>query len=255
MSDSYHIVIPARMASQRLPGKPLADVAGKPLIQHVFERARESAADAVVVATDSREVFEACRGFGAQAVMTSNRHQSGSDRIAECADLLAWPDDAIVVNLQGDEPLMPPACLDQAAALLQRVPQADVASLYWPIEQSKEVTDPNVVKVVVSSGGLALYFSRAVIPYPRDAASLDEALRKGLAWRRHVGLYAYRAGALRAFASMQATPLESSERLEQLRFLESGRQIAMDRACAFIPPGVDTPEDLERVRQHFSQAS
>lgn len=248
MSGSFHIVIPARMTSQRLPGKPLAEIAGKPLVQHVFERALESAARQVVIATDSEDVLMAARSFGAEAIMTSAAHPSGSDRIAECTDLSGWDDDAVVVNLQGDEPLMPAACLDQVANLLESTPGADVASLYWPIEAPGEVTDPNIVKVVVSADGYALYFSRAAIPHARDADSIASALQQGVAWRRHVGLYAYRVGALRAFTQTPASPLERTERLEQLRFLESGRRIMMAAACEFIPAGVDTPEDLERVR-------
>lgn len=253
MSGGYHIVIPARMASQRLPGKPLADLAGKPLIRRVHERAMESTADSVVIATDSREILDAANSFGAVAVMTARRHQSGSDRIAECADLLGWPDEAVIVNLQGDEPQMPARCLDQVAGLLKRMPGADVASLCRPIEDAREVADPNVVKVVMSEDGLALYFSRSAIPYARDFTTTDEALAKGTAWYRHVGVYAYRAGALRAFTSMAPTPLELTERLEQLRFLESGQRIAMAPACEPIPPGVDTPGDLQRVREYFDR--
>lgn len=255
MSSGYYIVIPARMESQRLPGKPLAEVAGKPLVQHVFERALESAARTVVIATDSEQVLKAVRAFGAEAVMTSAAHPSGSDRIAECAEQSGWPDDAVVVNLQGDEPLMPAACLDQVAGLLEDTPGADVASLYWPIEAPGDITDPNIVKVVVSADGHALYFSRAAIPYARDADSIGSALEAGVAWRRHVGLYAYRVGALRAFTQTPATPLERAEKLEQLRFLESGRRIMMAAACKFIPAGVDTLEDLDRVRRLLEPGS
>jgi 3-deoxy-manno-octulosonate cytidylyltransferase (CMP-KDO synthetase) len=161
---------------------------------------------------------------------------------------MGWPDDTLVVNLQGDEPLMPPACLDQAAELLHQAPDADAASLYWPIDTPGEVHDSNVVKVVVSGEGRALYFSRSVIPYPRNV-SVEAAMQAGARWNRHIGLYAYRAGALRAFTKMQVSPLESLEKLEQLRFLEAGRRIVMERACEFIPAGVDTVEDLERVRK------
>jgi 3-deoxy-manno-octulosonate cytidylyltransferase (CMP-KDO synthetase) len=181
-------------------------------------------------------------------MMTSPDHQSGSDRIAECADRLGWTDDQLIVNLQGDEPLMPPACLDQVAGLLAGDPDADVASLFWPLKHAGEIGNPNVVKAVVGQSGQALYFSRSVVPYPRNWSDTGAALESGISWKRHIGLYAYRAGALRAFASMQATPLESAEKLEQLRFLETGRRIVMEQACAFIPAGVDTAEDLERVR-------
>lgn len=247
--SAYHIVIPARMASQRLPGKPLLDIAGKPLIEHVYLRAREASAVSVVIATDSKEIQEAATSFGANAVMTRDDHLSGSDRIAECADQLGWDDETLIVNLQGDEPLMPARCLDQAARLLDDDRQADVASLYWPIREASEVEDPNVVKVVVGSDGAALYFSRSVIPYPRAFKSPAQALEAGISWNRHIGLYAYRAGALRSFATMQPTALEATEKLEQLRFLESGRRIAMGQSVEFIPAGVDTPDDLGRVRQ------
>ena len=248
MKPDYHIVIPARMESQRLPGKPLLDIGGRPLIEHVWRRAGQAGAQSVVIATDSTDIFHAVQEFGAEAVMTSRDHQSGSDRIAECADLLDWGDATLLVNLQGDEPLMPPACLDQAARLLQENPQAEVASLYWPIASSDEVNDPNAVKVVTGEDGFALYFSRAAIPYPRSYDGISEALSDGIAWRRHIGLYAYRVGALRAFSAMRPAYLETVEKLEQLRFLESGRRIVMAQAIEEIPAGVDTTEDLRRVR-------
>ena len=244
----YHIVIPARMASQRLPGKPLAMIGGATLIEHVYRRASCAAAESAVVATDSEEILETCRGFGAKAVMTSASHSSGSDRIAECADLMGWGDETLIVNLQGDEPLMPAACLDQAARLLRDHASAAVGSLYHAIDAAAEACDPNAVKVVTGVDGMALYFCRSIIPFPRDFAGAEEAARAGQTWKRHVGLYAYRAGALRAFSRLEPTPLESMEKLEQLRFLESGRQIVMAEACADIPAGVDTPEDLDRVR-------
>jgi 3-deoxy-manno-octulosonate cytidylyltransferase (CMP-KDO synthetase) len=237
------------MASQRLPGKPLLDIVGKPLIEHVYRRARESGAASVVIATDSDQIMEAAKSFGARAVMTRDDHQSGSDRIAECADQLSWGDETLIVNLQGDEPLMPARCLDQAARLLDDDQRADVASLYWPIRDASDVEDPNVVKVVVGSDQSALYFSRSVIPYPRAFSTSAQALEAGVRWNRHIGLYAYRARALRSFATTQPTALESAEKLEQLRFLESGKRIAMGQAEEFIPAGVDTPEDLDRVRQ------
>jgi 3-deoxy-manno-octulosonate cytidylyltransferase (CMP-KDO synthetase) len=246
-SMDYNIVIPARMASQRLPGKPLARIAGRSLIEHVYRRACKSSAAVVVIATDTAEIAAAATAFGAHAVMTSPRHQSGSDRIAECADLLGWSDTTLVVNLQGDEPLMPAACLDQAAELLAGDPGAAAASLYWPITDAAEAADPNAVKVVVDQDGAALYFSRSVIPHPRGFPDLDAALQAGLDWKRHIGLYAYRAGALRTFAATPATPLESAEKLEQLRFLEHGLRVVMAQAVEFIPGGVDTPEDLQRV--------
>jgi 3-deoxy-manno-octulosonate cytidylyltransferase (CMP-KDO synthetase) len=243
------------MASQRLPGKPLLGIAGRPLIEHVYRRACCASVQKVVIATDDSQIFEAARGFGADVIMTSPAHQSGSDRIAECADQLGWGDEQLIVNLQGDEPLMPAACLDQVAAVLAADPDADVASLYWPLDSSEEITNPNVVKVVTGQGGHALYFSRSVVPFPRNWDTVEAALQSGIKWQRHVGLYAYRAGALRAFTAMQATPLESAEKLEQLRFLESGRKIRMAQACQFIPAGVDTEHDLERVRNVIEEES
>ena len=248
MNSAFNIVIPARMASQRLPGKPLLDIAGRPLIEHVYRRACCASAQKVVIATDDRRILEVAREFGADVIMTLQTHQSGSDRIAECADLLGWHDEQLIVNLQGDEPLMPASCLDQVASLLDGDPAADVASLYWPLDSSEEITNPNVVKVVTGQGGHAMYFSRSVVPFPRNWGSLEHALQSGIHWQRHVGLYAYRAGALRAFTTMQAAPLETAEKLEQLRFLENGRKIRMAQACQFIPAGVDTKHDLERVR-------
>jgi len=249
MSASYHIVIPARMASQRLPGKPLIAIGGSSLLEHVYRRACEASAQSVVIATDSDEIIDAVTRFGGDAVMTSPDHESGSDRIAECIDILGWPDNSLVVNLQGDEPLMPPACLDQVANILQQGAGADIASLYWPIDTPAVVHDSNVVKVVVGASSQALYFSRSVIPHPRNF-SVETAMQAGVSWKRHIGLYAYRASALRAFTKMKPSSLESLEKLEQLRFLEAGYRIVMERACEFIPAGVDTAEDLERVRKH-----
>jgi 3-deoxy-manno-octulosonate cytidylyltransferase (CMP-KDO synthetase) len=244
---SYHIVIPARMASERLPGKPLARIGSSSLLERVWLRARASAASTVVIATDSEEVLAVAHAFGAEALLTSDRHPSGSDRIAECADLKGWGDAELIVNLQGDEPLMPPACLDQVAGLLAAHPDADVASLYDAFADETEAGDPNAVKVVTDRDGRALYFSRSRIPYRRGGAN-------AVTWRRHIGLYAYRAGALRAFTRTQPTPLEQAEKLEQLRFLESGRVIVMAQASETIPAGVDTPEDLARVRRLLAAA-
>lgn len=250
MSTDYRIVIPARMASERLPGKPLQDLAGAPLIARVWARAGGSAASQVVIATDTPEIREAAESFGAECVMTRPDHASGSDRIAECVEILGWPEETIVVNLQGDEPLMPPECLDQVAGLLDADNEADAASLYQAVDDPDEIRNPNAVKVVVGAKGRALYFSRSVIPRPHGGA-LEAALEAGHHWNRHIGLYAYRAGRLRHFAGLEPTPLERLERLEQLRILESGGKIAMARAVRPVPAGVDTPEDLERARRAF----
>ena len=249
MISAYHIVIPARFASERLPGKVLLDLAGKPLLQHVWHRACESAAESVVIATDDERIVSVAESFGAQVLLTRADHQSGSDRIAECATQLGWPDDHLVVNLQGDEPLMPAVCLDQVAELLNDRPDCEVASLYWPISEAEEVLNPNAVKVVTDANDCALYFSRAPIPYARAYADVDLAIADGIEWKRHMGLYAYRLSALRRYTRSAPTPLELAERLEQLRIMEQGGRIAMARACEFIPAGVDTEEDLKRTRE------
>lgn len=251
MSTEYRIVIPARMASERLPGKPLLDVSGKPLIRRVWESAGRSAASEVVIATDDESILETAEAFGARCLMTSAAHASGSDRIAQCIDLLGWADDALIVNLQGDEPLMPPQCLDQVAAVLEGDPGADAASLYQLTRDPEEIRNPNAVKVVVDGRGRALYFSRSVIPANRGWASLEAAIEAGCRWKRHIGLYAYRAGALKGISGLEPSSLEKLERLEQLRILESGGAIAMAEAAFPVPAGIDTPEDLERARRAF----
>ncbi len=244
----YHIVIPARYGSERLPGKLLLDLAGQPLLQHVWQRAKQSSAKSVVIATDDERIVDVAQSFGAQVVLTRESHQSGSDRIVECAQQLGWPDDYLVVNLQGDEPLMPPACLDQVADLLDHQPDCEVASLYWPITQAAELHNPNAVKVVIDDNNRALYFSRSAIPYARGYVDIKSALRAGIEWKRHLGLYAYRLKALRRYAACGPATLETAERLEQLRMMEQGGRIAMACACEFIPAGVDTSDDLQRIR-------
>ena len=245
--SAYHIVIPARFASERLPGKVLLDLAGEPLLQHVWRRASESSAQTVVIATDDTRIVEAAESFGAQVVLTRADHQSGSDRIAECANKLGWPDDQLVVNLQGDEPLMPPACLDQVAMLLDERPDCEVASLFWPMTEGGEIRNPNAVKVVTDAQGRALYFSRSAIPFARGFVDIESAIGAGIAWKRHLGLYAYRLAALRRYTATAPTPLEMAEKLEQLRIMEQGGKIAMAQACEFIPAGIDTQDDLDRV--------
>lgn len=250
MNDAvrYHIVIPARLASERLPGKPLVDIAGQPLIAHVARRALAAGAASVAVATDNQRVVEACEPLGVRALLTSTTHASGSDRVNEVADKAGWGDDEIVVNLQGDEPLMPAKCLDQVAAVLADAENASVASLYEPIHRAEEVIDTNVVKVVLDEQHNALYFSRSPIPHARGVSSFEEATARGVRWLRHVGLYAFRVRALKRMCHTPPGPLELAERLEQLRILEHHGRIRMARACRDVPAGVDTPEDLERVR-------
>lgn len=242
------IAIPARLGASRLPGKPLRDIAGKPLIAHVIARAQAFGAADVVVATDDNGIAAVAREAGVQVCMTGSEHATGSDRLAEVAQRLAWPDQAIVINLQGDEPLMPLACLHAVMNCLRQDPQAAAATLATPITGIDEVFDPNCVKLVRDVNGRALYFSRAPLPWARDAWSGDsKAWVKDGPWLRHLGLYAYRAATLRRFAELERTPLERVESLEQLRLLENGLPIAVALAPEPIPAGVDTEADLQRV--------
>lgn len=243
----YVIVIPARFSSERLPGKMLRDIAGKPLLQHTWERAQAASAREVIIATDDERIQSCAMEFGAQVVMTSRDHVSGSDRISECARLMSWPEDQIVVNLQGDEPLMPASCLRQVADLLKRHPEASAATLYCEIDSPADLADPNIVKVVKGIGAQALLFSRAAVPHARGYRSTEDAQKAGVKWLRHLGIYAYRRRALTWFSETPPTPLETTEKLEQLRFLEHGQKMVLSRAEDSIPPGVDTAEDLERV--------
>ena len=244
----FRIVIPARYGSSRLPGKPLLELAGKPLLQWVYERALRCGADEVLVATDDERIATVARGFGAQVMLTAASHETGTDRIAEVADRAGWDPGVMVVNLQGDEPLMPAALVQQAAALLASHVSADIATLAAPLDNLQALLDPNVVKVVTTLQGRALYFSRAPIPWHRDEAPaglLSQRSHEGA--RRHIGLYAYRVGALRRLAALQPTPLERLERLEQLRALEHGMDIRVDNAAVLPGPDVNTPDDVARV--------
>ncbi|MCX7037193.1 MAG: 3-deoxy-manno-octulosonate cytidylyltransferase [Proteobacteria bacterium] len=244
----FRIVIPARHGSTRLPGKPLLELAGKPLLQWVYERALRCGADEVLVATDDERIATVARGFGAQVMLTAASHETGTDRIAEVADRAGWGPGVMVVNLQGDEPLMPAVLVQQAAALLASHASADIATLAAPLDNLQALLDPNVVKVVTTLQGRALYFSRAPIPWHRDEAPaglLSQCSHEGA--RRHIGLYAYRVGALRRLAALQPTPLERLERLEQLRALEHGMDIRVDNAAVLPGPDVNTPDDVARV--------
>ena len=241
MSIRFHVLIPARLAATRLPRKPLLLLGGEPLIVRVLRRALASGAASVHVATDSEAIAEAVQAAGGSALMTSPAHQSGTDRLAEAAAVLGLAQDEIVVNLQGDEPLMPADCLRQVAALLDRDARAHLATLWRPIDCEEEWRNPNVVKLVCDAGNRALYFSRAPIPHWRNGS-----FRAGQACR-HIGLYAYRVAALRDWSALPASPLESAEALEQLRALSAGWAIACAQACAEVPAGIDTPEDLARV--------
>jgi len=250
MTHAFTVVIPARFASSRLPGKPLQDIAGKPMIQHVWEQARKSSARQVVVATDDVRIVEACKAFGADVLLTRAEHNSGTDRLAEVAAALGLAADAIVVNVQGDEPLIPASLIDQVAANLAANPQAGMATLAEPIEDVTALFNPNVVKVVADKSGLALTFSRAPLAWARDAFAVSrEVLPAGVPYRRHIGIYAYRAGFLHDFVAWGPCWLEDTECLEQLRALWNGVRIHVADALEAPPAGVDTPEDLERVRR------
>lgn len=251
----FRIVIPSRYASSRLPGKPLLKIAGKPLLQWVYEHACASGAGEVVVATDDERIAEAARGFGAHVAMTSPVHPSGTDRVAEVAHQLGWAGDDIVVNLQGDEPLMPPALIGQVAQLLGAVPQAHIATLAARITQLAALLDPNVVKVVADPAGRALYFSRAPIPWSRDTAPAGIASQRDFTGaRRHIGLYAYRVAALQRLQRLPPSLLEQIEKLEQLRALENGLHIQVADALAAPGPDVNTAEDLLRVERVLAGA-
>jgi 3-deoxy-manno-octulosonate cytidylyltransferase (CMP-KDO synthetase) len=244
----FRVVIPARYASSRLPGKALLPVAGKPMIQWVFERACASRAGEVLIATDDLLIVSAAHSFGAETVMTDPAHRSGTDRIAEVARLREWPESDIVVNVQGDEPLIPPAVIDQVAAMLESDSHAQIATLATPISSVAELMDPNAVKVVVDPLGRALYFSRAPIPWDRDGAAHGLVSQRSFAGaRRHVGIYAYRVGGLLKLAGLPPATLESLEKLEQLRALENGLEIRVAEAVERPGPDVNTAADLERV--------
>lgn len=248
MNCSFHVAIPARHGSTRLPGKVLASIRGKPMLQWVYERALASGARDVLVATDDAGIAAAASAFGAAARMTSAAHASGTDRLAELAAIERWPEGDIVVNVQGDEPLIPPALIRQAASLLDSDPDAAIATLATPVESLEEFLDPNAVKVVTDLRGRALYFSRGPIPWNRDGAPQGLSSQRVFAGaRRHVGIYAYRVGALRRLASLAPTALEKSEKLEQLRALEHGMVIRVADAVERPGPDVNTAEDLKRV--------
>lgn len=250
---SFYVVIPARYASSRLPAKPLKEIAGKPMIQHVYERACESRAVEVIIATDDERIEQAVRAFGASVCMTSADHQSGTDRLQEVVAQRQLPDDAIVVNVQGDEPLIPAAVINQVADNLAGDSKASVSTLCEPIETRADFINPNIVKVVMDLSGRALYFSRAPIPWPRDTFALPSGdLPEQFPARRHIGIYAYRVGLLHRFVTWPQAPLEQFESLEQLRVLWQGETIHVAEACASVPGGVDTEADLERVRQHLA---
>ena len=251
---SFVVLVPARLASTRLPGKPLADIAGKPMVVRVAERAALSAATRVVVAADHEDILAACRVHGVESIATRADHATGSDRLAEACRLLGLDGDDRVVNVQGDEPLIDPALIDACAALLDERPDCVMATAAHAVDGDAVQADPNVVKVVLDGSSRALYFSRAPIPWWRDGNAAGGPLRAPTGADRplrHVGLYAYRAGFLRRFPALPPCPLEAVESLEQLRVLWHGERIAVHVAAEAPGPGVDTPEDLARVRARF----
>lgn len=253
---TVHVVIPARLASTRLPNKPLADIGGEPMVVRVARQAAQSRADDVIVAVDDERVLDAVTAAGLEAMLTAKDHPSGSDRVMQVADARGWADDDIVINVQGDEPLLPPAIIDQLADYMAASPQLDIATLSEPITSVDDFLNPNVVKVLTDIHDRALYFSRAPIPFPRDEMLEDEldaeaVRRNGV--QRHVGVYGFRVAALARFVKLTDSRLERIERLEQLRWLESGGSIAVLESVEPIPGGVDTPEDLLRVRQIVEQ--
>jgi 3-deoxy-manno-octulosonate cytidylyltransferase (CMP-KDO synthetase) len=250
MSDTgFRVVIPARYASSRLPGKPLLPIAGRPMLQHVYERALQCGATEVVIATDDERIAQAAAGFGAPVCMTAVGHSSGTERLAEVVEAYGWADDSIVVNVQGDEPLMEPELIRQVAAGLAANPRAAMATLAYPFESDATRNDPNVVKVVLDRNGFALYFSRASIPFVRDPSGAGDVT--GL---RHIGLYAYRAGFLGRYRELEPAPCEQIEKLEQLRVLWHGLGIHVGIAAQLPGPGVDTHDDLQRVEGLIADA-
>ncbi|MES2884139.1 MAG: 3-deoxy-manno-octulosonate cytidylyltransferase [Pseudomonadota bacterium] len=249
---SFHVVIPARLGSTRLPRKVLLDLGGQPVVQWAWQAAMAAGAVSVTIATDAEEVAAVCRGFGAEVAMTDAAHQSGTDRANEVARQRGWAADTLIVNVQGDEPLMPPALIAQVAALLADDAEAHLATLAHAIHDDADFANPNVVKVVSDRRGYALYFSRAPIPWQRDGSTAAAPkLPQGLA-HRHIGLYAYRAAALAEFSALPPAALETCEALEQLRALAHGFRIKLGFTETPPPRGVDTQQDLDALAQHFA---
>ena len=250
---TFTVVIPARYASTRFPGKPLIDLQGKPMVVRVAERAAKSSAGSVVVATDDQRIADACKQARIAVAMTRSDHATGTDRLSEVVMQLGLPDDAVVVNVQGDEPLIPASVIDQVAALLAQRQSAAMATFCHPIHDVADAVNPNVVKCALNEAGEAMYFSRAPIPYARDewSAGID-AMPSSLPMYRHIGLYAYRASFLRIFPTLTIPAIERFEALEQLRALAHGYRIAVAVVDAPLPPGIDTPEDYQRLCERYS---
>lgn len=250
MKPDVVICLPARYQSTRLPGKPLLEIAGKPLIIWALESAAKIDAKQMVVATDDDRIAQLVESSGYQAVMTSTEHLTGTDRIAEVARMLSWSDETIVVNYQGDEPLTPAANIQQLISALIDNPQAAIATLYQEINQYEDLINPNNVKLVTDDNGYALYFSRAAIPYSRKCSVLQQ-LEKGIDYKHHIGLYAYRAKFLKDFSKLIPSKLEKSESLEQLRAMSHGYRIIAKQAKETMPHGIDTPQDIVNFQNHL----
>lgn len=249
---AFSVIIPARYQSSRLPGKPLLDIGGKPMIQWVVERAKESGAQHIVVATDDQRICDVVESFGGIVCMTSSDHESGTERLSEVVEKLGLASDHIIVNVQGDEPMIPSENIAQVANLLIEKTNVPMATLAVPIDENLDIDNPNAVKVVCDKNQCALYFSRASIPFDRDGfhRGSKELLAKN--YHRHIGIYAYRAGFIRQYLTMEPSPLEQIESLEQLRVLYHGEKIAVGVAHQSPPAGVDTQADLDRIRMHFN---
>ncbi len=245
------VIIPARMKSSRLPGKPLLDIAGKPMIQWVYEKALDCQLDSVLIATDHQDIFDVCQNFGADVVLTSENHISGTDRLAEAVSQKNYADDDLIVNIQGDEPIIPAKIVHQVLDNLEKHPEACVSTLCETIKTHEEMFDPNAVKVVFDKNGIALYFSRAPIPWDRD--HFPKELTNAVKCYRHIGMYAYRSGFLKQYTKLTPSELEQWESLEQLRILWHGQKIHVDIALEKTLPGVDTQEDLNRIRRFLSK--
>ena len=259
MTTPFTVVIPARYGSSRFPGKPLADILGQTMIERVYRQALQSQATRVVVATDDQRIADACEGFGAQVCMTREDHPSGTDRLQEVAAALGLGDDEIVVNVQGDEPLIPPVIIDQVAGNLANAPQASISTLSEPIDDVAQLLNPNVVKVVANVDSIAMYFSRAPIAYARDFSDSEGVISQAaidhnddFSWQRHIGIYGYRVGFLNRFVQWGEAPLERIERLEQLRAMWNGELIHVAPALEKPFAGVDTPEDLAAIEAHLN---
>ncbi|AUI66150.1 MULTISPECIES: 3-deoxy-manno-octulosonate cytidylyltransferase [Glaesserella] len=248
----FTVIIPARYASTRLPRKPLLDIVGKPMIQHVWEKAQQAGASRVIIATDHIEIEQVAKGFGAEVCLTSDKHNSGTERLAEVIEKMGIADDEVIVNIQGDEPLIPPVIVAQVAENLEKH-QVNMATLAVKLMTKEELFNPNVVKTLTNKNGMALYFSRASIPFARDHfADCDDTFVQQQNYLRHIGIYAYKAGFVKQYVAWEPTALEQLESLEQLRALWNGEKIHLELAKEAPQVGVDTAEDLERVRQILS---